>query len=458
MSGDVPSFQEFDPNLVPWQIKALTEIENFDYSKGVLECLFSGTVGSAKSLLGSHMGIRHVVEHEKSRLLCGRITRPDLKDTLIQTIDDHIEGDFVEGVDYEKNETSLKYTFYNGSEIISRSWHKKNWLQFRSLKLSGVLVEELTENVGDYWEHWSAIKQRVGRLPHVKKNFMCAMTNPDSPEHPAYKYFIASKHPNRKVFYSDARENPFLPEWYIKNLMNDLSPLEVERMIKGQWVADPKGGIYHNYHPDKNYRDEHYIFNLAYPIDFFCDYNIGHSKPMSTGVGQYIDGVFHVAKTFIIDGADTPDMLDEIENSGILDKDTWFRVMGDASGKNRDTRSKTSDYELWDDFLARYRVKSGDREGRRINYEMCVPKANPPIRTRHNKVNAKCENAFGKVQLYVYKDAPEANTGFQLTKLKKGGNYIEDDSMREQHITTAIGYWLHWLLTGENRKSKTIQL
>ena len=161
MAGDVPAFTQFNPNLVPWQIKALQKIENFNYNQGVLECLFSGTVGSAKSLLGCHWGIKHIVENQKARVLCGRITRPDLKDTLIQTIDDHIEGDFVEGEDYEKNETSFKYTFYNGSEIISRSWHKKNWLQFRSLKLSAALIEELTENVGDYWEHWNAIKQRV---------------------------------------------------------------------------------------------------------------------------------------------------------------------------------------------------------------------------------------------------------------------------------------------------------
>ncbi len=247
--------------------------------------------------------------------------------------------------------------------------------------------------------------------------------------------------------------------------MNDLSPLEVERMIKGRWVADPKGGIYHNYHPDKNFRNEQYIFNLAYPIDFMCDYNIGFGKPMSTAVGQYINGVFHVAKTFIIDGADTPDMLDEIKNSGILEKETYFRVMGDASGKNRDTRSKTSDYELWDEFFSRYRTKEKrDKEGnilkksKRIYYEMCIPKANPPIRTRHNKVNAKCQNAFGKVQLFLYQEAAEANMGFQLTKLKKGGQYLEDDSLREQHITTAIGYWIVWLLNENGRKSKTIQL
>jgi len=30
--------------------------------------------------------------------------------------------------------------------------------------------------------------------------------------------------------------------------------------------------------------------------------------------------------------------------------------------------------------------------------------------------------------------------GFSLTKLKDGAQYIEDDSKRYQHITTAAGY------------------
>ncbi len=454
MSGDVPSFTEFNPNLIKWQINAINTIYNFDYSKGLLSWLASGSVGSAKSLFGCHVGLRHIVENEKARLLVGRITRPDLKDTLIQNIDDHIEGDFIEGEDYEKNETSLKYVFYNGSEIISRSWHKKNFKQFRSLKLSAALIEELTENVGEYFEAWDAIKQRIGRLPHVKMNWMGGMTNPDGPEHPVYKHFIAKPKPDRIVFYSDARDNPFLPDWYIPNLLEDLSPLEVERMIKGRWVADPKGGIYHNYHPDKNFRNETYIFNLAYPVDLMADYNIGWGKPNSSAIGQMINGVFHVAKTFLLDRSDTNDMLDEIEASGILERPTYFRIFGDASGKNRDTRSKTSDYEIWEDRFAKYRTK----EGKRIRFEMCVPKANPPIRTRHNKVNAKCENALGQVQLFIYKDANDANLGFQMTKLKKGGQYLEDDSLREQHVTTAIGYWLCYILNNQGRKSRTIQL
>ncbi len=167
-----------------------------------------------------------------------------------------------------------------------------------------------------------------------------------------------------------------------------------------------------------------------------------------------INGVFHVAKTFLLDRSDTNDMLDEIEASGILERPTYFRIFGDASGKNRDTRSKTSDYEIWEDRFAKYRTK----EGKRIRFEMCVPKANPPIRTRHNKVNAKCENALGQVQLFIYKDANDANLGFQMTKLKKGGQYLEDDSLREQHVTTAIGYWLCYILNNQGRKSRTIQL
>ena len=143
-----------------------------------------------------------------------------------------------------------------------------------------------------------------------------------------------------------------------------------------------------------------------------------------------------MAKTIVIEGADTNDIMAELVESGILSKRTLYRVFGDASGKNRDPRSKTTDYGIIESVLKR----------NRINYEMNVPRANPPIRRRHNRINAKCCNYEQKVQLYIYKDAEIADEGCRLTKLKKGGNYLEDDSLRQQHVTTAIGYWVDYLI------------
>ena len=176
---------------------------------------------------------------------------------------------------------------------------------------------------------------------------------------------------------------------------------------------------------------------------------------MSAAAGQNIGQEFHVAETFLKDGARTEDILEEMAETGLFERRAKFRVFGDATGRNRDTRSKKSDYDIIETFLSRFRRKDNTR----LNFEICVPKANPPVRTRHNKLNAKFCNYQNAPHLFVYKDADDANAGFQLTKLKKTAKYEEDDRLREQHVTTAIGYWVMEIIKKNARgNSRTIQL
>ncbi len=447
---ELPSLSEYNPRDLPWTSKAIDDVfARYDYSKGIHEILCSGTVGSGKSLFGTHVAIVCLLNDPKARWLVGRISLPDAKATIAETFHDHIEGDLVEGVHYEFNRVKQQWIFSNGSECFVKSWHNKRFKSFRSLKLSGVILEEATENEGDYWEIYDALYSRLGRAK-ADRNIMISLTNPDSPAHPLYKRMIlgSEKDPLKHVYYSDARENPYLEDWYIPNLMKNLSPIEIARLIEGKWVEDPKGGIYYNYSRARNFRDDEYVFNLNYPIDIMHDFNIGFGKPMSLAVGQKINGTFHVARAVLLEGADTTDIMMELVHSGLFNKNTQFRVFGDASGKSNDTRSKTNDYEIIETVLKRNRV----------NYSMEVPRSNPPVRRRHNRINAKCCNFEGRVQFYIYKDAEDADEGFRLTKLKKGGQYLEDDSLKQQHVTTAIGYWVDYLIEYEAHNNASIEI
>ena len=78
---------------------------------------------------------------------------------------------------------------------------------------------------------------RVGRLPHIKTNLSLSATNPDSPSHWVYKYFITSDNPMRHVYYSITEDNPFLPDWYIEQLKSTLDPKMAARMLRGEWIA-----------------------------------------------------------------------------------------------------------------------------------------------------------------------------------------------------------------------------
>lgn len=192
--SSTPSLTEFDPRPIPFQSRVIYDMrKRFDYSIGTHEILLSGAVGSAKSLLAAHLGVTHCMMFSGARLCLARKAMPDLRDTIFRKILDHMEGDLVQGEDYYVNKVNASIRFRNGSEIISRSWRDKKYKKFRSLELSAAIVEELTENDDDDKQAIIELRMRLGRLPHVKENWIIYCTNPDSPHHWAHKYFGMEK-------------------------------------------------------------------------------------------------------------------------------------------------------------------------------------------------------------------------------------------------------------------------
>jgi PBSX family phage terminase large subunit len=185
-----PTFDNFDPTIIKYQADVIDDIFfNFDYSKGIHEVLLSGSVGSAKSVLMAHIGIRHCLENSRARLLIGRKSLPDLKDTIFQKICEHLDTPELMQKVKVLNDTSPYIKFINGSEIIYKTWSDTKYKKFRSLELSAAIFEELTENDEDDKEAYIECKMRIGRLPHIKQNFIISATNPDSPSHWVYSYF-----------------------------------------------------------------------------------------------------------------------------------------------------------------------------------------------------------------------------------------------------------------------------
>lgn len=438
MSSSVPEIDQFDPFKIPFQGEVVTDIfSKLDYSQGTQEILLSGSVGSAKTLLMAHLIVSLSLMFPRNRILIGRKALPALKDTLFAMIVEHI-GEKL-NVKIQQNRGRIRF-MDNGSEIICISWADKKWKKFRSYNISSLFIEEGTEN--ESGEFYNEGLMRCGRLSHIPISICMVATNPDSPAHWLHLHFMDKASPSRHVYYSITEQNPFLPPEYIAKLKENLSPKEAERMLKGKWVELTKEVVYYNYDRAKNFSTQSYQWKEGHPIDLMHDFNIGFGKPMSMAVGQYVDGHFHVGRTIIVEGARTGEIMDELSSSGLLDMPgmNHVRVFGDASGKNKDTRNNKSDYDIIKKFLENYQTKQGSK----LRVEMRVPSTNPELRKRHNTANAKFCNANGQVQLTIYKDAEDADRGFRLTKYKKGATLLEDDTLREQHVTTAVTYWTHY--------------
>ena len=267
---------------------------------------------------------------------------------------------------------------------------------------------------------------------------MMILTNPDSPSHFLYKKYIEKKTELSHVYYSFLKDNPFLPPTYEEKLKDILDPRMAQRMLQGKWVEIESETLYYNYSKKRNYINKTYKVDINYAIHISWDFNIGFGKPLSVCLFQYIDKRFHFFDQCVVEGQRTEDSCEEMQSRGLLDYPVHYILNGDQTGRHNDTRNKRSDWEIIDNYFANAKTKNK----KRISYELQVPTKNPPIRSRHNLVNAMMRNANNTIRLFVYKDAPTVDEGFRLTKLKKGGQYIEDDSAScpYQHITTSCGY------------------
>lgn len=440
-SESIPSFTQFDPRFIPWQMQVTYDMERqYDYSKGVHEILLSGAVGSAKSLFMAHRIVKTAVKYPGAKIIIGRRALPDLKDTLYRKILDHLHGALEYDVDYRAIDTSARIIFWNRSEIISKSWADGKTFKVRSIEASCAAVEEVAENNENDSRAIVEIISRCGRQNHVKEKWFMTATNPDSPSHWAYRRWIGQKHYLRHVYYSITKDNPFLPPEYERKLREDYDPKMAARMLDGRWLDIMGETIYHQYDADKHEVEFGYKVDRSYPIHFSWDFNIGEGKPMSCVFYQVIDGIFHVFDEVVIEGARTESVLEEAAGRGMFEHETKYLCHGDASGKHKDTRSNLSDYEIIDKFMQRYITRNGNR----LQYEREVPRANPEIRKRHNTVNAYLCNDLGQVRILVYPRAKTLREGLKLTRLRKGAEYVEDDSMYYQHITTALGYGVCW--------------
>ena len=450
---DIPTFLEFDHRHIRWQWQANWEIFNTQYmvpnADGELELnthefLFSGSVGSAKSILLAHIIVKHCMTYKRAKVGIGRESLKDLKDTLYQMILDHMDGSLEEGKDYKINGKG-HIVFKNKSRIIPFGWHDKRYKKFRSHAFSLFVIEELTENKTR--EAYDEIKMRMGRMTKIPFSAIICATNPDDPAHWAYDYFIRGKETNPKihVYYSITSQNPFLSRSYIRGLRETLDPKMALRMLKGQWISILTDKIYYSYDDELNVIPS-YEVDPRYPVGMSFDFNIGVGKPMSMCLFQVVDGKWYFFDEVIIQGARTNDIMEELAGRGYFDKGWRFEIYGDASGENNDTRNPKTDYDIIKKYLSNYETppdpKFPNEPGPPIAYEMRVPWGNPAIRTRHNLVNGLLCNDLKERNLLVVKKCSTIRKGLMLTALKKGADYIEDDGPNcpYQHVTTAIGY------------------
>lgn len=169
------------------------------------------------------------------------------------------------------------------------------------------------------------------------------------------------------------------------------------------------------------------------PLDLSCDWNV---DPMCWVVGQHHGEESWAADEIVTSGgAHTDEAAREfVRRYG--DKRQHVNVYGDATGKSRDTRSHTNDYEI----LLR------ELKPHFAHVSLLVPLANGSVKLRTNTFNARLLSASRRVVRYQIHPRCERLIR-DLAKVSKlpGTDEIDKRDKTLTHASDAEGYRLVWI-------------
>ena len=193
--------------------------------------LYSGGVGSGKTLAGCYRALKLSLTYDNNVGLIGTQTDWQLISTTMQTF-----FEIINGLEYKQINDHLKsygkIIFKNGSRIHYKSLDDESKL--RSLNLGWFYIDEATTVKKSVWD---MLTSRL-RLNTVDKHYGFLTTNPDSKYHWIYREFIANdKKKNKKdynVIYAKTTENEFLPKTYVDNMLCKDEDFKF-RFVEGKW-------------------------------------------------------------------------------------------------------------------------------------------------------------------------------------------------------------------------------
>ena len=393
-----------------------------------------GGVGCGKTHIGSIWTLKKIQTMNRGQLgLIAANSYSQLKDSTLRSLYRNCAewGVQIRPPTIPKGNQPITIELLGGNgwiEILCRSL--ENYEQLAGVEIHFAWSDET------YQTPTAALDLIVDRLRdernHHPAQFLLT-TTVDDPGSALYDFLVENHNPElMDVFTATTYDNlTNLPVGYIDRLKAIHTSRNFDRMVLSKWVNLEGANIYHSFDRSLHITDEA-EFNPKLNLAWTHDFNIGEGKPISSLLGHIIPNPggnpeVHFFDEIVIESADTNDVIREFESRDYKSRSKASTIIyGDASGKSKDTRSKSTDYQLF-------------REAGFPNQR--VPLKNPPIRTRHNTVNTMLKNADGVVRVKINPRCKTFIKGLETGRLKKGAGYIEHEDYH-QHVVTAAGYFL----------------
>lgn len=246
-----------------------------------------------------------------------------------------------------------------------------------------------------------------------------------------YQYFeeerialeAQGKETGRRLIQASTRDNPFLPDDFLDDLLNEYPAELVDAYVDGHFVNMTGSTVYYTYNRVLSHTDrtlgERDILHVG------MDFNVGQMAAIV--LVDDPDETVHVVKE-LTQIFDTPAMIDELKRRFPLHAQRrMIRIYPDASGKARKTVGATqSDHSLL--------VQAG--------FMVLAPDSNPAVRDRINAVNRMFRNANEERRLFV-----NERTCPQLAKALEQQTWVDgqpDKSRGIDHPLDALGYSVNY--------------
>ncbi len=220
-----------------------------------------------------------------------------------------------------------------------------------------------------------------------------------------------------------------------------MDPRDFDEQYGAKW-QNAGGSVWHAFSREFNVRPCERREGL--PIVVGQDYN---RTPMSWALSHRIGEIFETFDELVMVNTDTEKALDELWRRHGHHQGGW-QFYGDASARNRSTKSRFSDYAIvWND--ARFK-----KAGRTLHY----PPANPSHDDRFAAGNARLGTADGNHRAFIDERCAELIEDLEMRAYKAGTMKLPENEGGRGHISDAWSYPIYriWPIrfnVGEHKQS-----
>ena len=355
-----------------------------DYPLDVV--LYQGGFGSGKTWCGSLLGILLACKYPGSRGLVGAKEYELVRKTTLVSYFEHLDNlNFVKNKHYTYNKIDKIIKFKNGSEILFSALDDPE--KFKSLNLHWAEIEEASQ-IDD-----ESFKQLLGRLRNTYrgKNWpkftyrLFAHSNPQLSKGWIYRRFVENKPENYRLVIAPSTNNIYLPSHFVSTLKEDYDEEYYKINVLGEF-GDFTSGLVVKGFKDDNKLKLKYCDSL--PLHISCDFNV---DPMCWELAYTDEQNVFFFDELVMEKTTTQDCIDELIRRYPNHK-SQIIINGDASGDNRSTQSKYTNYAI---------IRNALKSHGYTDIKFHLRPYNPPILSRIQAFNAKIRNSSGVPHLFI---------------------------------------------------------